>query len=278
MNYETGIMHLTYHDPDIDSAGRDRLAQTGNPVGFPFNLGDEIGDDSVRFRKNFNGGLASEAEGGVERYAKARMYLDVSVRPQASAEKGQLSAGAPPLGDDTEGTAEGAVTYPKPVIANGGGGQDFMGVFVSDLVHGPQGPIPSFIWSAGYDDLDNVWMKIIAEPVYNLVLEGRGRVPERVLIPFGLLAVDGECAGEKDVVKPVPEVAEHIPGAEGKLGRHCGLELDLDYVLAGLRIDLLKAGPIVSVNERGRERVESADVFLRFFDKNVGAIERAIHD
>lgn len=240
---------------------------------------DQPADDIKGSFKYGGCGFASEAECGLQGYLEHGCYIDLSVRPEGEAGEGQLVSGASPIGFHHQtGVVAAHGVDPVAVPLDHSGREYAVCIPVPDLVHGPEGPIPSLIWSAGYDDLQNICMKVVAFPLKDLGFHGDGGRSEGVFAFLGIgLAPSQFGAGVERMVERIAKVSEDAFRKHGEASREPRLEADLRSVLAGLRIEIYNAGPIVLVNESGGKFIESADVFLRLFQVEPSAIKRVVH-
>lgn len=241
-------------------------------------LVNQSGDDGVGVFENRDGAVIAKAKGCVEAYLEHRVYLDLAIRKKSHSPEVQLSLGCSPFGEGIESSATHDGGDSDAARNCDARRQDFVAVSVPDLVHGPEGPITSFVWSVGYDDLENISMKVVAS-LDDLLLDRSGSVAEREFAALGIrLAGCHLRTGIQSVIQRVPKFPEYPLGLQGELGREIRLEADLQQVLPGLRIELLNEGPIVWVDEIASDTIECVDAFLRPFEEKSSAAKRLIHD
>ncbi|WP_155988143.1 hypothetical protein [Brevundimonas sp. EAKA] len=228
-----------------------------------FNSGHEPASRVVDISESLRGG-AAESESAIDRYCRGGLKLELTCRIHTDTQVSQLATGRSPfISADKHDIVHDSVADPVS-RADSGGGEYFVGVAVPDFVHGPKGAISSLVRFAGYDELQNLSMEILALSLIDFGFELLGGVTEGKLAPLGVLFPGSEFrAGVKGVIQGVSRVPKYIVSPHCELGGDIGFEDDLAYLLASLRIDIYTMGPIIWANEGLGERVECADVFFR---------------
>ena len=260
--------------------GGSALTLVGVGAAHGLNLSNQSADNIEGGLKDFRRARSAKTESAIERYQKNGCYLDLCIGADGHGRIAKLASGASPFGHgvvDSEAAVDAAKS--EALTVYGGWREYAVRIPVPDLVHGPQGAISSLIWSAGYDDLQNLCVKVVASAMEDFSFSLCGSSAERVLAPLGVGLSGGHPrAGVERVVEGVSEVPKDTFCQHGEPGRYAGLEADLELVLSGLRVELYNSGPIVSVNELGGKFIKSADVFLRLFQVETGASEGLFHE
>jgi hypothetical protein len=137
----------------------------------------------------------------------------------------------------------------------------FLGV--TELVQGPEGVIPSFVWIEPAKQRYDFRGAILADlPAFNIVIEAGKVISERKVSSFGVSLATCDSGSVASLVQHSPHIANGVKEDAGEHFRQLLREFDFVNIRSRLRILINNVGPWLTFNKVVNERIEILDVML----------------
>jgi hypothetical protein len=157
----------------------------------------------------------------------------------------------------------------------------FLGV--TELVQGPEGGVPSFVWLEAPKQRYDFRREVIADaPSFNIEIEGGQVRTEWEIGGFGIGALPpSNCASVADLIENGPQIIGRVEQDAGENVGELSREFDFVDILARLRLLIDEVGPraiFASAPEGVDNAAEVVDVMLCTRESQARTREHVSHD
>lgn len=271
------------------SGGISGLLDVAEPATLRFGSHQDALDFARHSAENANRLLAAQSLDAVDRYRKGEVAAYVGVRSRRGGHQYYLAffrippeSGASWAGNEqSAANIEGRLAVERGRSigdVEGHEGAVFLGV--TELVHGLEGSIPSFVWAECAKERCDFRGQMLtdAASTVNVVVKAGEVISERKVGSFrgDLSACDG--AGEAGLVQDGPQVEDCIEKDAGQLLRQWLDELDFMNVIPRIRLFINVVGPWLFVDEVVDDCLEVTDVMLCSIEGQLRTAEFICHD
>lgn len=236
-----------------------------------FRSGDDARDYARKVVQRSRNWLALQNRHVAERYREGEFNLVLEATFGSDPAEYHLVFSAVPRGH-----RDGAPAQAPPLHSEAAGSSadgDQLGVLhVCDLVHGPQGVIPSLVRLERAKQRDNVIRQVFAAP-FDHVSKFRSRVGERVVGALGVGRSSQIGASKAGLIESGSQTLNDLHGEVGEeSGQRFG-HLDLVKLIAAVRVFLNDSGIWFTLDESLYCGLEFRNLFLCAREPLLGAAE-----